>query len=314
MTVATVKITLNGNEYNLTDQGNGVWSTSITAPTASSGSNYADGPGVGPNATNGYYPAVVTVADTAGNVTTVDTSDATFGDTLKLAVLEKTAPTGSITYPTQGAYVTNATPEFQFSFADAGSGIDPDECYISIDNGTAVKATVDQYTTGYATVDCVYTPGSALADGPHSISVYCKDYDGNISTTYSASFTVDVTLPVLSVTSPVDNSYVNSTSVALTGTCSDATSGLARLTVAINGGSETEVTVTEGAFNTTITLVANQSNSIVVTVYDTAGNSNSVTRTVYVDTIAPTISAITLTPNPADGGATLTISVTVSDS
>ena len=74
-----------------------------------------------------------------------------------------------------------------------------------------------------------------------------------------------------------------------------------------------EVTVgSDGSFSTEITLEEGE-NTITVIATDTAGKSTTVTRTVTLDTAAPVITAITLTPNPVDCGATYIIEVTVSD-
>ena len=51
--------------------------------------------------------------------------------------------------------------------------------------------------------------------------------------------------------------------------------------------------------------------AIVVTATDAAGKASSVTRTVKLDTSVPTVKSATITPNPADAGATVVISVVI---
>ena len=46
---------------------------------------------------------------------------------------------------------------------------------------------------------------------------------------------------------------------------------------------------------------------------DSAGKSTTVTRTVKLDTKAPVIKSVTLTPNPVDTEKTVVISVEVTD-
>ena len=46
---------------------------------------------------------------------------------------------------------------------------------------------------------------------------------------------------------------------------------------------------------------------------DKAGKSTTVTRNVTLDTGAPTIRSVTMTPNPVDAGKTFIISVEVTD-
>jgi hypothetical protein len=67
-----------------------------------------------------------------------------------------------------------------------------------------------------------------------------------------------------------------------------------------------------GAFSTTVTL-SEGSNTITVVATDAAGKTTTVTRTVTLDTVAPTIASITITPNPVDAGKTVIIEVKVSD-
>lgn len=67
-----------------------------------------------------------------------------------------------------------------------------------------------------------------------------------------------------------------------------------------------------GAFSESLTLKEG-SNTIVVTSTDTVGKSSSVTRTVTLDTHAPAVSSVEITPNPVDAGELITITLTVTD-
>jgi hypothetical protein len=72
------------------------------------------------------------------------------------------------------------------------------------------------------------------------------------------------------------------------------------------------VSVTSGSFSKALTLGTGL-NTIVVRSTDSAGKYSEVTRTITLDTVPPTISAVTITPNPVDAGATFIISATVTD-
>ena len=134
------------------------------------------------------------------------------------------------------------------------------------------------------------------------------DFDGNAAATKSASITVDTVAPTLTVTTPENNFVTNMNSLVVSGVTNDTTSS--PVTVKING---TAVTVgTNGAFSHTVALVEG-SNTITVVATDGAGKTTTVTRTVTLNTVAPVISAVTITPNPVDAGATYVISVTVTD-
>ena len=112
----------------------------------------------------------------------------------------------------------------------------------------------------------------------------------------------------MNLTSPANNLVTNNKTLTVSGTTNDATSS--PVTVKVNG---TAVIVgTNGAFSTTFTLTEG-TNTITVVATDTAGKSSTVTRTVTLDTKAPTIKSVTLTPNPADAGKTFVITVEVTD-
>ena len=298
MAVKTVKASINGQEYTLTyDESSGSYKATITAPSKSSYNNN-DGH---------YYPVSVTATDDAGNSTTVTDTDATFGDDLKLKVKEKVKPTIAVTYPTDSATITSATPTITWTVTDDDSGIDEATIAIKIDSGTYVTSgiTTTATTKGF---NCSYKVPTSLSKGSHSFSLKVSDHDGNAATEVVTSFTVDTVPPALTITSPVDGLITNEESLTVSGTTNDVTS--TPVIVTVNG---TPVTVqTNGSFSTTITLKSG-SNTITVVATDAAGLKTTITRTVTLDTGAPVFQEITIVPNPVDAGKTYVISVKVTD-
>lgn len=313
MAIQSVKATINGQEYTLTyNASNGKYEATITAPSQTSAMNSAgQAPGVGANAQGkGYYPVVITATDDAGNVTTVDENHGTFGEACKLMVKETIAPVATFTYPSASATITSNKPAITFKFTDSGSGVNPSSCKIKIDTGAETSVTL---TGSGTTCTGTYTPSSALADGSHTITVYAYDYDGNKSNVASVSFKIDTVPPVLNVTAPVDGLITNNAKVTVTGTTNDVTSSPVTLTVKVNSGTATSVTVSsDGSFSKEITL-SNGENTITVTATDAAGKSTEVIRTVKLDTGAPVFGNVVITPNPSNTGASFTISVEVTD-
>lgn len=298
MAVKTVKASINGQEYTLTyDESSGSYKATITAPSKSSYNNN-DGH---------YYPVSVTATDDAGNSTTVTDTDATFGDDLKLKVKEKVKPTIAVTYPTDSATITSATPTITWTVTDDDSGIDEATIAIKIDSGAYVTSgiTTTATTKGF---NCSYKIPTSLSNGAHSFSLKVSDHDSNAATEVVTSFTVDTVPPALTITSPADGLITNKESLTVSGTTNDATS--TPVTVTVNG---TPVTVqANGSFSTTITLKSG-SNTITVVATDAAGLKTTVTRTVTLDTGAPVFQEITIVPNPVDAGKTYVISVKVTD-
>lgn len=304
MAVKTVQVIINGATTTLSyNSQTGKYEATITAPSKSS-YNVNDGH---------YYPVTVKATDEAGNVTTKTDTDSTLGASLKLKVKEKTAPVITITSPTAGSYITNNKPTIKWKVTDADSGVNPATIGITIDSGS--KVTGDSITKAAVTggYECSYTPTSALTDGSHTIKIDATDYDGNAAAQKTVTFKVDTIPPTLSVSAPTDKLVTNKTAVTVKGTTNDATSSPVTVTIKLNSGTATAVTVgADGSFSKDLTLSVG-SNTITITAKDAAGKTTTVTRTVTVDQTAPVIKSVTITPNPVDAGKTYVISVEVTD-
>lgn len=299
MAITHVLALINGTWYTLTATGTaGQYTAQITAPGATS---Y--------NQPGGYYNVTVEVTNTAG---TTDYADASTLEGLKFYVEERVAPVITILSPSDGAYVSNNQQPVVFTVTDesGGSGVDLDSVAVRLD-GTAVSAaevTHTAITNGYS---FTYTPSAAMGDGAHTVSVEAADNDGNAAAAKSTTFTVDTVPPALNVTSPAEGLVTATAALAVSGTTNDATSSPVVITVTLNSADQGPVTVqANGAFSKTVTL-AEGANTIVVTATDAAGKVSTVTRNVTLDTSVPQIVSAGITPNPADAGATVTITVVV---
>lgn len=299
MAVETVKFILNGQTYDLTyDSASGKYKATITAPNMTSW-----------NETDHKFYGQVVATDDAGNSTTVTKSE--FSE-LGLRVLEKTKPIITVAYPTASAFITSAAPTFEWSVTDAGSGIDESSISIKIDGSTAVTSGITKtaVTNGWK---CTYTPSDALAEGAHTVYFNVSDNDGNAASQVSVSFTIDTVPPTLNLTSPADGLITNQAAQVVSGKTNDATSSPVSVKVFVNDGAGQAAEVAaDGSFSINITL-ATGANTIRVVATDAAGKSTTITRTVTLDTGAPVITEITLTPNPVDAGATFIITVAVTD-
>lgn len=302
MAVKTVQTVINGQTYNLTrNSSTGKYEATITAPNKSS---Y--------NQPNHYYDVTVKATDDAGNVVTKDSTDSILGDSLKLYVKEKVAPTQSITYPTAGALITNNKPAITWEVKDSDSGINPNSISITINSETKITTGITKtpITGGYK---CSYTPSSLLNEGNNVIKVDCADNDGNAATQISVTFKVDTVPPTLNITSPAQGLITNKSTVTVKGTTNDATSSPVLVVVKVNDGEDISVTVgSDGSFTKDVTLVEGN-NTITIIATDSAKKQTTVTRTVKLDTKPPVFGTVTLTPNPVDSGKTFVISVEVTD-
>lgn len=301
MAVKTVQVVINGQTHTLTyNATTKKYEATITAPATSS---Y--------NQNGHYYNVKVKATDEAGNSVTKDATDTTLGSSLQLKVKEKVAPVISITAPSSSAKLTNNKPVINWTVTDADSGVNPSTIKLIIDSQTITTGiTKTQSGKNYT---CSYTPTTALSDGIHTIKISASDYDGNVATQKSVTFTVDTVPPELSVSAPVDNLVTNQSSLVVKGTTNDVTSSPVTLTIKLNGGTEQTVEVgSDGSFTKTLTLVTGE-NTIVITAKDGTGKTSTVTKKVVLDQTAPVIQSVTISPNPVNAGATYTISVEVTD-
>lgn len=290
MAITSVKVLINGVETALSyNSSTNKWTGTITAPGSTSF-----------NLSGGYYPVKVTAVNDAGTTVT--------NDSYRLVVKETVKPTITITSPTNGAYVTNNKQPIVFTIVDesGGSGVDINSLDMSFDNVRVTSGIVyTPITNGYSVT---YTPTSALKDGTHTVTMYCSDNDGNMSDLKRTTFNVDTVPPVLNISTPVDGLITNNATCVVSGTTNDATSSPVTLTI---NGIATTVNA-DGSWSKTISL-NNGTNTITVVATDAAGRSTTVVRTVKLDTSVPVISNITITPNPATTGATMTITLEVTN-
>lgn len=303
MSVKSVQAILNGTAYTLSlNSYTGEYEATLTAPNESSYNNNAEH----------YFPVTIKATDDAGNVTTINDTDSTFGNNLKLQVKETVLPAIVISNPTDSEITSNAKPTVNWTVTDSGSGVNPDTIGITIDEGSKITSgiTKTQITNGY---QCSYAISESLSDGTHTVYIDANDYDGNSATTRAVSFLVDTIPPELSVTSPVNNLVTNSAQITLSGKTSDKTSGIDNVSYKINGSSSQSVQLDEnGNFSTQIQLQAG-ANTIVVTAVDEGGMSSSITRIVTLDILAPVIENVSITPNPVSTCELIDISVKVTD-
>lgn len=303
MAVKSVQVIIKGTTYTLTlNSSTGNYEADVTAPGESSYNNNS----------GHYFPVTVKATDTAGNSTTVSDSDAALGSKLKLRVKETVAPVTTITSPTEEQYLTNSKPTINWTVTDSGSGVNPNTIGITVDSGNKITSGITKtaITNGY---QCSYPISTALSDGTHTVKINAGDYDGNSATQRTVNFVVDTIPPTLSVTSPANNLITNNSKVTVAGTTNDATSSPVSLTVKLNSGSAQSVSVaSNGAFSKELTI-ANGANTITIVAKDAAGKTTTITRTVTLDTKAPVIGDVVVSPNPVSTGELIKVTVTVTD-
>ncbi|MEL4889557.1 retention module-containing protein, partial [Pectobacterium betavasculorum] len=267
---------------------------------------------------NGDVSATVTIRDTAGNVTTANTSHAYSVDTV--------APTATIT-------IDDITSDNVINATESGQTISvTGQVGNEVQAGDAVTVTVGTETY-QTTVNAdgktwsVNVPGAVLAaNGEVSATVTTRDTAGNVTTANSThAYGVDTVAPAASITiddvtsDNVVNAAESGQTIAVTGQVDNDVKAGDAITVTV--GTETYQTTVNADGKTWsvnvpgAVLAASSDVSATVTTRDTAGNvtTANTTHAYGVDTVAPTAS-ITIDDvtsdnvvNAAESGQTISV-------
>lgn len=308
MSIATIKAVIDGQTYPLTLSEDGYYVLAGTAPAESSA-----------NLPGGYYGVQIIATDEAGNETTINQEDGTWGEQLRLVAYESVKPTATITYPSADSRINTCTPTITAQLRDNDSGVDPATLDLRINGGSKITQgapglTLTPVEGGY---DLSYAVPTALDEGQTTISVGASDKDGNAADPASITCTIAVTAPTISLSSPAEGLVTNQAAVQITGITSDDQLTSVTLTVTVNGHDQGPVTVDgqTGAFS----LTANPShmqegaNVIKVKVVDATGLEAEITRNVVLDTIPPRIVEVIGVTDRVHVGAPFEIRVKVED-
>ena len=257
MAITQVRAQFNGQWYTLTyNEDARAYQTAITPDTFSGGQP------------DGYYDVTVEATNDSGVVVTTDGGNL---PGLRLVVRETIPPILTLVSPEAG-YVTTNTPAVTWTAQDndGGSGIDPDSAIVKLD-GKAVPAEQVSVTAGAGgTYTITYTPGAALAEGPHTVQAGISDNDGNTAT-MEANYIVDTVPPVLSAFLSFEEVVVDAYTVTITGQSNDATAPPVTMTVMDNGAAAGAPEVgPDGRFSFLLNLEVGE-NHITVTATDRAG-------------------------------------------
>lgn len=300
MAIASVKATINGQQYNLTyNSSTGLYEATIPAP------NYSSWPQL-----NHKYGIILTATDNAGNSTVVDRNNAQFGSELQIRVKETTAPVITPTSPASGANVLVNSLPLEFNVSDNDSGIDWNTLKAYID-GTQITSAIT-HTTISGGYKCTATLPSTLSDGDHTLKYDVSDNDGNAATT-TFSFHVDTVPPSLNVSAPASGDITNQSTIHVMGNASDVTSPPVTVKITVNDVDQGAVTLNaSGDFDKAVTLNA-ASNVIKIVATDKSGRTTTITRNVTLDQSPPVFISVEVAPSMMDAGQTFVVRAQVED-
>jgi hypothetical protein len=160
-------------------------------------------------------------------------------------------------------------------------------------NGAAVTYSVSGSDTSDGTLTPICSPvsSSIFSLGSHQVNCSVTDQAGNVA---SGSFTVivqDTIPPAVSISSPQNNTYLNTNTFSISGTSSDSGSGVKMVQISIDNGPFQPAT--SGTTSWTFAIQSPLSegiHTIVVQAIDNAGNiATTPATTIVVDTIPPAV-------------------------
>jgi len=281
----SVDVVLNGVHYSTTVGADGVWSVTIPASVVSA-------------LAEGNYQLTASLTDAAGNSTST--------------------PESFVISDSAGVLTVNPiSGDGQLNASEAQSALVITGTTSNVPVGTPITVTVgstvfNTTTTAGGGWSLTLSPADlqALTDGSTTVTVSMVDSQGNtISQTTDLIVAIHGVPPTLDPVFGGDNTLdasESTTSQTLTGHTGLTGDGQT-VTVTIGGQQITGTVASDGTFTVQVPpsvlgTLPQGSNNIVVTVTDPAGNHNTITTPVTVDTIAPT-----LTVNPLEGDGYISV-------
>ncbi len=230
------------------------------------------------NLQDGKHTAYVVAYDFSGNNAT---AEVTFD-------VDTTPPTITIVSPAQNSYVNTSNVIVKWTYKDQNQvGF-----MVAVDNNLPQSVgSATQFTA------------NGLRDGSHKVTVIGIDAAGNKNTAV-VSFTIDTIKPTVMWNMSISNgAWINQKSLTLRWIASD--------NVAVN---YTEILVDSGnwinvgnVMSYTLTNLTDGSHTVLLRVYDMAGNYNETSFSFNIDTIAPNVTIISPESNAITNESTVNV-------
>lgn len=294
-------IMFNGQKVVATyDDESKTWTATTNAPANSSWSQ-----------PDHIYPVEIHAIDAANNHATMTKDDSTYGNQLKIRVLEKTKPTATIVSPTQSSVLGSKEVDIVLEMSDAGgSGLNETSVVFTVNeqDHKSELSFEDHEGKRRATYHA-----TGLNDGENTIKFQVTDNDGNVSDLATTTFIVSTAAPSLNVDTPTENLITNSNRLTVSGSTTPGSGAVTIATVTVNN--EPVELTGEGntkSFSHEITLVEG-ANTITIVSTDSIGKATTVTRHVTLDTKAPIITDVHAEAVTVNAGGQVKITFKVTD-
>lgn len=281
------------------DEDTKTWSATTNAPANSSWSQ-----------PDHVYKVEIHAVDAANNEATMTSADPTYGDQLKIRVLEKTKPTATIVSPTQSSVLGASEQDIVLEMSDnGGSGLNETTVVFTV-NGKSHAAELS-FTDHESKRRATYH-ATGLNDGQNAIAFRVTDNDGNVSELATTTFVVSTTAPSLTVDTPTEGLITNSNKLTVAGSTTPGSDAVTIADVKVNNASVELSGDGTKTFSHEVTLTEGQ-NTIAVVSTDSIGKSTTVTRNVTLDIKAPIITDVVAEATTVNSGGMIKITFKVTD-
>jgi len=207
--------------------------------------------------TEGQHNVTVWVNDSAGNE---NSSSISF-------TIDTTYPQISITTPTNNSNSSDTGLDVNYTVSDANL----ESCWYSNDT-MAVNTTL---------ASCANITSVTWSEGQHNVTIWANDSSNNLGSS-SVTFTIDITNPQVSITTPSNNTNTTNTGIDVNYTTSDSTAGVDSCWYS-NDTMSANTTLASCANITSVTWSEGQHN-VTIWANDSAGNTNQSSVTFTIDT------------------------------
>lgn len=281
------------------DEKTKTWTATTNAPANSSWSQ-----------PDHVYKVEIHAVDVANNEATMTSANPTYGDQLKIRVLEKSKPTATIVSPTQGSVLGASEQDIVLEMSDAGgSGLNETTVVFTV-NGESHAG--DLSFTDHESKRRATYHATGLNDGQNTITFRVTDNDGNVSELATTTFVVSTTAPSLTVNTPTEGLITNSNRLTVTGSTTPGSDAVTIADVKVNNASVKLSGDSTKTFSHEVTLTEGK-NTITVVSTDSIGKATTVTRHVTLDTKAPIITDVVAEATTVDSGGMIKITFKVTD-
>ena len=224
-------------------------------------------------------------------------------------VVDSAAPVVQITAPLTGSTVANTHPVISGTAGRAtGDGV---TVSVRVYAGSAPTGTPVQTLTGTVAANGTWsvTPAT-LAQGTYTAQATQGDSGGNTGTSNATTFTVDTVVPVVRITSPVNNTIVTGNPVPVSGTTGTLVGDGSAVTLRVYAGTSATgtpvqtltITASAGTWSTSLSGLTVGDYALRASTIDAAGNIGNSQTVVARVRSAQTVTS--LSPNAIAQGVT----------